>query len=86
VLFHEAGFREADAYAQARTMLTELIDGGRAAGELEVADPALAAEFVLHGLHGVLVAAHHRPRWQRERLVAGITELTCRALGVRGGA
>jgi TetR/AcrR family transcriptional regulator, transcriptional repressor for nem operon len=85
-LFHEAGFREADAYAQARTMLAELIDAGRAAGELEVADPALATEFVLHGLHGVLVAAHHQRRWQRERLVAGVTELTCRALGVRAGA
>jgi TetR/AcrR family transcriptional regulator, transcriptional repressor for nem operon len=85
VLFHEAGFREADAYAQARTLLAELIEAGRAAGELDVADPDLATEFVLHGLHGVLVAATHRPRSARERLVAGVTELTRRALGVRAG-
>jgi hypothetical protein len=48
-----------------------------------VADPALATDFLLLGLHGVLVGATHRPRAERERLVAGVTELTCRALGVR---
>lgn len=84
VLFHEAGFGEVDAYARARAMLAELIESGRAAGELDVADPPLATEFVLQGLHGVLVAAH-RPPPERERLVAGVTELICRALGVRTG-
>ena len=87
VLFHQAGYGEEDTFARARTVLAELIQRGRAAGELEVADPDLAAHFLLHGLHGVLVGATHRPpaERERERLVAGVTELTCRALGVRNG-
>ena len=83
VLFHEAGYAEEDTFARARTVLAELIETGQAAGELDVADPALATDFLLLGLHGVLVGATHRPRAERGRLVAGVTELTCRALGVR---
>jgi TetR/AcrR family transcriptional regulator, transcriptional repressor for nem operon len=86
VLFHEAGFGEADTFARARTVLAELIEKGQAAGELDVADPPLATDFLLQGLHGVLVAATHRPRTQRRRLVAGVTELICRALGTRSGS
>jgi TetR/AcrR family transcriptional regulator, transcriptional repressor for nem operon len=84
VLFHEAGFGEADAFARLRTVLAELIDDGRAAGEVEVTDPPLATDFLLHALHGVLVAATHGPRSERERLVGGVSELACRSLGVRG--
>ena len=86
-LFHQAGYGEEDPVARARTVLAELIESGRAAGELEVADPDLATHFLLHGLHGVLVGATHRPSAERERdrVVAGVTELTCRALGVRAG-
>jgi TetR/AcrR family transcriptional regulator, transcriptional repressor for nem operon len=83
VLFHEAGYAEEDTFARARTVLAELIETGQAAGDLDVADPALATDFLLLGLHGVLVGATHRPRAERERLVAGVTELACRALGVR---
>jgi TetR/AcrR family transcriptional repressor of nem operon len=83
VLFHEAGYAEEDTFARARTALAELIEAGQAAGELDVADTALATDFLLLGLHGVLVGATHRPRAERERLVAGVTELACRALGVR---
>ena len=88
VLFHESGFGEADAFARIREVLAELVEAGRASGEIEVADPDLATEFLLHGLHGVLAAALHRPRPRRRRLVAGTTELICQALGVRsaGGA
>ena len=88
VLFHEAGFGEADAFARVREVMAELVEASRASGEIEVADPDLATEFLLHGLHGVLVAAIHRPLPQRRRLVAGVTELICQALGVRtaGGA
>jgi AcrR family transcriptional regulator len=87
VLFHQAGYGEEDTFARARTVLAELIERGQAAGELEVADPDLATHFLLHGLHGVLVVATHRPpaERERERLVAGVTELTCHALGVRTG-
>jgi TetR/AcrR family transcriptional regulator, transcriptional repressor for nem operon len=84
VLFHEAGFGEVDAFARARTVMAELVRAGQASGEVEVADPVLATDFVLHGLHGVLVKANHRPRSQRRRLVAGVTELICRSLGVKG--
>jgi TetR/AcrR family transcriptional repressor of nem operon len=88
VLFHEAGFGEADAFARVRVVMAELVEAGRASGEIEVADPDLATEFLLHGLHGVLVAAIHHPLPQRRRLVAGVTELICQALAVRtaGGA
>jgi TetR/AcrR family transcriptional regulator, transcriptional repressor for nem operon len=88
VLFHEAGFGEADAFARVRVVMAELVEAGRASGEIEVADPGLATEFLLHGLHGVLVAAIHHPRRQGRREVAGVTELICQALGVRtpGGA
>jgi len=84
VLFHQAGFGEEDAYARARTVMAELVEAGQAAGTLDVADPALATDFLLHGLHGVLVTATHRPRSQRRRLIAGVTELICRGLGVEG--
>jgi TetR/AcrR family transcriptional regulator, transcriptional repressor for nem operon len=86
VLFHQAGFGEADAFARARSVLAELVEAGQAAGELEVDDPPLATDFLLKGLHGVLAEATHRPRWERQRLVAGVTELACRALGVRAGS
>jgi TetR/AcrR family transcriptional regulator, transcriptional repressor for nem operon len=86
VLFHEAGFAEEHTFARARTLLAELIEAGQADGELEVADPPLATELLLHGLHGVLAAATHRPRSERRRVVAGVTELACRALGVRAGS
>ena len=86
VLFHEAGFGEADAFARVRAVMAELVETGRASGELTVADPALATDFLLHGLHGVLVAATHGQRSQRRRLVAGVTELICQALGIRSPA
>jgi TetR/AcrR family transcriptional regulator, transcriptional repressor for nem operon len=86
VLFHEAGFAEQDTFARIRTLLAELIEAGQADGELEVADPPLATELLLHGLHGVLAAATHRPGFERRRVVAGVTELACRALGVRAGS
>ena len=83
VLFHQAGFGEVDAFARARAVMAELIEAGRASGELQVDDPDLAADFLLGGLHGVLVAAVHGPRSpSRRRLIAGATELICRGLGV----
>jgi AcrR family transcriptional regulator len=83
VLFHEAGFGEVDVFARARLVMAELVEAGRASGEVEVADPELATEFLMHGLHGVLVAATHHPGSQRRRLVTGVTGLICQALGVR---
>jgi TetR/AcrR family transcriptional repressor of nem operon len=69
------------AFFRARDAVAELVAAGAASGELDVPDPALATDFVLHGLHGILVAATHRPRSQRRRLVDGATRLVCGALG-----
>jgi TetR/AcrR family transcriptional regulator, transcriptional repressor for nem operon len=85
VLLHHAGFGEDDAFARARAAIAELVEGGVAAGEFHLADPALATDFLLHALHGTLATAAHRPRPQRRRFVEGVSELACRALGVTGG-
>ena len=81
VLFHEAGLGEHGTFARARDAVAELVATGAASGELDVPDPDLATDFILHGLHGILVAATHRPRSERRRLVAGVTRLVCQALG-----
>ena len=83
VLFHEAGLGEHDTFARAHDAVAELVAIGAASGELDVPDPALATDFVLHGLHGILVAATHRPRSHRRELVDGVTRLVCGALGAR---
>jgi TetR/AcrR family transcriptional regulator, transcriptional repressor for nem operon len=83
VLFHEAGLGEHDTFARARAAVAKLVEAGAASGELDVPDPALATDFVLHGLHGILVAATHRPRSHRRQLVDGVTRLVCQALGAR---
>jgi TetR/AcrR family transcriptional repressor of nem operon len=85
VLFHEAGLGGHDTFARAHDAVAELVAAGAASGELDVPDPALATDFVLHGLHGILVAATHRPRSQRGQLVDGVTRLVCGALGARPG-
>jgi TetR/AcrR family transcriptional regulator, transcriptional repressor for nem operon len=83
VLFHEAGLGEHDTFARARAAVARLVETGAASGELDVPDTALATDFVLHGLHGILVAATHQPRSHREQLVDGVTRLVCQALGAR---
>jgi TetR/AcrR family transcriptional repressor of nem operon len=83
VLFHEAGLGEHGTFARARAAVAKLVEAGAASGELDVPDPELATDFVLHGLHGILVAATHRPRSDRRRLVEAVTRLVCGALGVR---
>lgn len=59
LLFHEAGFSEADALAGARTMLDGIIAAGCEGGEFDVDDPSATAGFLLHGLHGLLLDALH---------------------------
>jgi TetR/AcrR family transcriptional regulator, transcriptional repressor for nem operon len=82
MLFHEAGLGEHDTVvARARAAVARLVEAGAASGELDVPDTALATDFVLHGLHGILVAATHRPRSDRRRLVEGVSRLVCQALG-----
>ena len=81
MLFHEAGFSEADAFVGVRDMLAELVTEGAAAGAFEVADPRLAASYVLDGLHGVLVDAVHGPPAATARHVAVARDLARRSLG-----
>ena len=82
VLFHEAGFSEADAFSELRARLVDLLREGVAEGELAVEDPELAASFVLHGLHGTLVAVlHGDPRRGRRRASQALVGLVDRALG-----
>jgi TetR/AcrR family transcriptional repressor of nem operon len=83
VLFHEHGLGEHGTFARARAAVARLVEAGAASGELDVPDPELATDFVLHGLHGILVAASHGPRSDRRRLVEGVTRLVCGALGAR---
>lgn len=59
LLFHEAGFSERDAFGGAHTVLAGIVADGVTAGEMTAARPDLAAVFVLHGLHGLLLAALH---------------------------
>jgi AcrR family transcriptional regulator len=70
VLFHEAGFSEEDAFTALRTRLRDLIADGVASGELTATDPDLAASFVLHGMHGVLLETLHGSKRRTRRTVA----------------
>lgn len=59
VLFHEAGFSEHNAFAGAHDILAAIVADGVAAKEMKAAHPEVAAAFVLHGLHGLLLTALH---------------------------
>jgi AcrR family transcriptional regulator len=59
LLFHESGFSEEDAFTSVRVTLAGIIADGVAAGEMSVADPEVAASFLLHGVHGSLIETHH---------------------------
>ena len=81
VLFHQAGFSEADAFSELRTRLVDLLREGADEGQLAVADPELAASFVLHGVHGALVEVlHGQPRRGSRRAGRTLADLVDRAL------
>jgi AcrR family transcriptional regulator len=81
LLFHEAGFSEADAFAGVRYRIATELAAGIADDEFAIADPALAASFVLHGVHGALVDALHQPRPPaRRKAAATVAELVDRVL------
>jgi TetR/AcrR family transcriptional regulator, transcriptional repressor for nem operon len=81
VLFHQAGFSEEDAFVGVRDVLAALITEGVAAKAFQVADAQLAASYVLHGLHGVLVDAMHGPPSAAGRHLAAARDLARRSLG-----
>jgi AcrR family transcriptional regulator len=65
VLFHEAGFSERDAFSASRELLAGIVADGVAAGEMTAPSPDVAAVFVLHGLHGLLLSALHSSGHER---------------------
>ncbi len=83
VLFHEAGFSERDAFAAAVVILTDIVADGVAAGEMTAPRPQVAAVFVLHGLHGLLLSALHSHGGERvPGAVAAARSLAEASLGV----
>lgn len=80
LLFHEAGFSEQDAFAGARSIIEQVIADGAAAGSFAVRDPAIAAGFLFHGLHGLLVDAMHGEPTERTRYMAAARELARRSV------
>ena len=82
VLFHEAGVSEQDAFVRGRALLRDLVGDGAARGEIETVDEELTAQFLLDGLHGLLMATMHPPRPDRARFDRAIAELVPRVLGL----
>ena len=80
VLFHEAGISEEDAFAHGRAALADEVRAGVESGELSVSDPELATDFLLHGVHAMLVATIESPRPDRRRFTRGLKELLPRVL------
>ena len=82
VLFHQAGFSEADAFSELRRRFTALLRTGVDDGQLVLEDPGLTASFLLHGVHGSLVElVHARRRPGRRRTAEALADLVDRALG-----
>jgi AcrR family transcriptional regulator len=81
VLFHEAGFSEADAFGELHERIGAVIAEGVAAGQWNVRDVSLAGTFVVHGIHGALVHALHAGRGARSsRVAAAVADLVERML------
>jgi TetR/AcrR family transcriptional regulator, transcriptional repressor for nem operon len=82
LLFHEAGFSEADAFVGVRNRIVADVTAGMEDGEFAIDDPTLTASFVLHGVHGALVDALHlaRPPARRKK-AAALADLVDRVLG-----
>jgi AcrR family transcriptional regulator len=81
VLFHAAGVSEEDAFVRGRALMNEMVRGGIESGELRTVDPDLTAQFLLDGLHGLLMATMHPPEPDRPRYDAAVAELIPRVLG-----
>ena len=81
VLFHAAGVSEEDAFERGRALMNELVQRGIESGELQTIDADLTAQFLLDGLHGLLMATMHPPKPDRPRFDRAVAELVPRVLG-----
>ena len=81
VLFHAAGVSEDDAFERGRALMNELVRRGVESGEVHTVDPDLTAQFLLDGLHGLLMATMHPPKPDRPRYDHAVAELVPRVLG-----
>jgi AcrR family transcriptional regulator len=82
VLFHEAGVSEEDAFVRGRVLMSGLVEQGVVSGELHTVDPDLTAQFLLDGLHGLLMVTMQPPNPDRRRFDRAVAELVPRILGV----
>lgn len=79
-LFHEPDASEAALMDAGRDALVAFVADGVEAGEFTVPDVAVAAEFLLHALHGAVSAASHSIGPPR-RVVVATQQLSRRTLG-----
>jgi len=84
LLFHAAGFSEDDAFATMRRLLADLVAEGVADGSFRVADPAIATDFLLAGMHAALVSALHEPERDHAATVAAVKRQAAQTLGAAG--
>jgi AcrR family transcriptional regulator len=81
LLFHEAGFSEADAFSGLRSRLETLVRDGNASGAFAVGDVGTTTSFILNGVHGSLVDALHRSsRAAQKRVAVETADLVLRVL------
>jgi AcrR family transcriptional regulator len=73
ILFHQTATDGDNELAPVYDAMLELVRQGVATGEFGVTDPEFAAEFLLHGLHGVVESAFHRGDLDLKRLNAGMS-------------
>lgn len=85
LLFHEAEVHEQEPLQRAREVLVELIQQGVDCGEVQVADVETAVEFLLHGLHALMVRHMHHCS-AREAFVADAAQLSRRVLSARASS
>ncbi len=78
VLFHEAGFSEADGFAAVRAQMAEFVARGMESGDFAAADPAAVADFALAGIHAALVSALHAGTGDITRQVSGAKQMARR--------
>lgn len=80
VLFQEAGVSEEETLEPLRDLLREMLQQAMDDGALRATDPDVLMRFLLDGLHGAMLPLFHRPRTDRERVLAALKELVRRVL------